>query len=413
MRFCSSSATRASIFLILFCVILVPVSLYGQTDDRALAIADRVMQSLGGAGAWDSTRNLVFTFAVQDAGEVLTERTHFWDKWDQQHRVEGVTNEGQRYVVVENLESKTGKAWLDGEPVSGEALDNWLERAYAMWVNDTYWFLMPYKLTDPGVHLSWEGEETIGEKTYDRLHLSFEHVGLTPGDQYWAWIDRETGLMDRWAFVLEGQEPPARAYLWKPWRPYGNIMLASERVPPEGGRSIVFRDIAVPAELPASVFTSPEAPKVTTLVIRAVSRDAKIIGSGVGGARITVRDADSGKLLVEGLQTGGTGDTGSIVREPHPRDGVVYDTEGAASFLATVLLDTPTRVTIEAVGPLDHPQAAASASKTMMVLPGESVRGEGILLEIHGFIIEILDAEPRGGETTGEQLYVRVRLRMT
>lgn len=411
MRFCASSLIQATLFLVAISAATPP--LHAQTDERAVAVAQRVMTALGGQQAWDETRYLVFTFAVQEGETVLAERTHYWDKWSQQHRVQGTTREGQQYVVIEDLQSKSGRAWLDGKALEDGPLQEWLDRAWSMWVNDTYWLLMPYKLLDPGVNLVWEGEETIGDTTYDKLHLSFENVGLTPGDQYWAWVNRDTGMMDRWAFILEGQEPPARVYEWRPWRPYGEVMLATERIPIEGDRRIVFRDLAAPESLPGSLFTALEAPEATTLVIRATSRDAKIIGSLVGGASVTVRNADTGELLAQGVQTGGTGETTRIINEPHPRDGTIYDTPGAASFLATILLDEPTRVTIEAEGPLDYPQALGRATKTMLVVPGEDVRGEGILLEIHGFIVEILESELRDGATTGEQLYARVRLRMT
>lgn len=412
MRFCSSSPRQATFFLVLILAIL-SLPLHAETDPRAIEIADRALEAMGGQQGWDDTRYLVFTFAVQEGDDVLVERTHFWDKREQRHRVQGTTRDGEDFVVIETLGSNAGEAWLGDVRLEGEVLAEWLERAYSMWVNDTYWLLMPYKLRDPGVNLSWEGEETIGDSTYDKLHLSFENVGLTPGDQYWGWFNRETGLMDRWAFILEQQEPPARVYEWTPWRPFGPLMLATDRVPLEGSRGIVFRDLATPASLPPTIFTAPDAPEVTTLVIRATSRDAKIIGSGVGGARITVRNAENGEVLAQGIQAGGTGDTGTIIRTPQPRDGTIYDTPGAASFLATFLLDAPTRVTIEAEGPLDYPQALGKATKTMLVAPGEDVRGEGIILEIHGFIVEILDAELRDGQTTGEQLYVRVRLRMT
>lgn len=412
MRFCSSLTRQATPFLFLLLAIIAQ-PLRADSDERALAVAERAMKAMGGEEAWSSTRFLLFTFAVQDGEKVLVERTHFWDKRDHRHRVQGTTREGESFVVIENIETKTGKAWLDGEPLEGDQLGEWLKRAWSMWVNDTYWLLMPYKLTDPGVNLSWEGEETIDGTTYDELHLSFENVGLTPGDQYWAWFNRETGLMDRWAYILEGQEPPAKAFEWKPWRPFGNIMLATARVPAEGTRRIVFRDLAVPHSLPESIFTSLEAPEVTTLVIRATSRDAKIIGTHVGGATIDVYNAGTNELLAAGRQMGGTGSTDAIIREPHARHGTVYDTADAASFLATILLDETTMVRIEAEGPFDFPEAGGKASKTLLVVPGKDVRGEGILLEVHGFIVEILDAEVRPGSETGERLWVRARLRMT
>ena len=45
--------------------------------------------------------------------------------------------------------------------------------AYAIWVNDTYWLLMPYKMKDPGVTLAYDGEEGKGDENVGKvvLHL--------------------------------------------------------------------------------------------------------------------------------------------------------------------------------------------------------------------------------------------------
>lgn len=132
----------------------------------------------------------------------------------------------------------------------------------------------------------------------------------------------------------------------------------------------------------------------TTVTVRAISRDAKVIGSGVGGARITIRDVATGKVLAEGMQEGGTGDTKAIMSEPHARNGQPYSGETAASFVATIDLAEPTVVEITAAGPLKYPQAMQKASKTMLLVPGQHITGEGILLEIHGFIIDIQQSQP-------------------
>ncbi len=134
-----------------------------------------------------------------------------------------------------------------------------MKNAYAAWINDTYWLLAPYKLRDPGVTLAHAGQETVDGVAYDKLHLSFEGVGLTPGDQYWMYVHPETGLVDRWAYVLEGQEPPPTAWEWQGWERYGpGIMLADQRVQPEGGRELPLAPISVPDELPDPVFESPD-----------------------------------------------------------------------------------------------------------------------------------------------------------
>jgi hypothetical protein len=226
----------------------------------ASAIADQVMTALGGKPAWDGTHYLRFTFAGR--------RTHHWDKWTGRHRLEGTTQDGKKYVVLENINTHEGQAWLDGKKVEGDELKTWLDRGYGAWVNDTYWLLMPYKMKDPGVNLESAGTEQIDGKTYDKLHLTFGKVGLTPGDQYWAYINRDTHLMDRWAYLLQDQPRDAAptAWLWQGWHKVGKIMLAPDRTQVGADRKLPLADLAVFDTLPDAVFTSPdpvaaEAPK--------------------------------------------------------------------------------------------------------------------------------------------------------
>jgi hypothetical protein len=139
----------------------------------------------------------------------------------------------------------------------------------------------------------------------------------------------------------------------------------------------------------------------TTVTVRAVSRDAKAIGTMVGGAHISIRNAATGALLAEGVQLGETGDTKKIMVEPHERFGTRFGTEGTASFVATIDIDTPTLIEVTAEGPLKYRHAMQKASKTLMVVPGQHIVGEGLLLEIHGFVIDFTEVSPE-----------RIRMRM-
>src|SRR6185369_14969685 len=185
-----------------------PPTMAADADPHADQVAAQMLEALGGKEAWDNTRYLHWTFAGR--------RAHTWDKWTGQHRVEGEDKEHRKYVIITNLNTKEGKGWLDGKPATGDDLKQMLEISYGTWVNDSYWLLMPYKVKNPGVHLTYAGEETIDGKAYDKLHLSFGKVGLTPGDEYWAWIDKSTHLMDRWAFHLESMKPdePPTPWAW-------------------------------------------------------------------------------------------------------------------------------------------------------------------------------------------------------
>jgi len=217
----------------------------------AESVAAHVMQALGGQQAWDNTHYIHFNFVGR--------RTHWWDKWSGRHRVEWDSKEKQHYVVLENVNTKEGKAWLDGKPLDGDKAKEALENAYGAWVNDTYWLIEPYKLRDPGVNLAYDGEEAIDGKTYDKLALSFGKVGLTPGDRYWVYVNRDTGLVDRWAYILQDmpKEGPPTVWKWEGWQKYGSIMLAPHRTQVGTDRKLELSDIAVMDKLPDSVFTSP------------------------------------------------------------------------------------------------------------------------------------------------------------
>lgn len=238
-------------------ILLAALAMFATAALPALAqptadqIADQVQQALGGKEAWDNTHFLRFSFAGR--------RTHTWDKWTGRHRLEGQTPEGKPYVVLSNINTHEGDAWIDGQKLEGDAKKEWLEKAYGAWVNDTYWLLMPYKLRDPGVNLSYAGKAEIDGVQYDKLALSFGKVGLTPGDRYWAYINPTTHRMDRWEFVLQDQPADAKPSQWKweGWQRYGKILLAPMRTQVDGDRKLELGNIQVLDTLPDSVFTTP------------------------------------------------------------------------------------------------------------------------------------------------------------
>src|SRR5574341_2563882 len=64
-------------------------------DAKAQALADRVMQALGGGDAWNKIHYLRFDFAVDRGGKNVTRRSHTWDKWTGRYRLEATTREGE------------------------------------------------------------------------------------------------------------------------------------------------------------------------------------------------------------------------------------------------------------------------------------------------------------------------------
>lgn len=156
-----------------------------------------------------------------------------------------------------------------------------------------------------------------------------------------------------------------------------------------------------------------EAQETTTRVmIRALAHDGKLIGSGVGGARITVIDARTGSLLAQGIQEGETGDTEKIMLESHDRGEDIYSTEGAAGFLAEIEISEPTQVRIQAEGPLAATHGIQRASRTMLLVPGVDILGDGVILELYGFTVELEEPTESPKEFAGQEIPVRARVTM-
>ncbi len=151
--------------------------------------------------------------------------------------------------------------------------------------------------------------------------------------------------------------------------------------------------IALAAHLPTVARGQETTSTTTQILVRVLSHDAKLIGSNVGGARVTIRNLATGQILVEGIHEGGTGDTELIVERPRTRGAKTFDTPGAAGFLSSLDLEGPTRLQIEAEGPLGFPDQLQRSSKTLLVFPGQDVVGEGVVLELNGFTIDI-DTQP-------------------
>jgi len=227
------------------------------SDPKAVAIADQVMDALGGKPAWDATRFLRFDFAVEVKGKPVMSRSHWWDKHTGRYRVEGKTKEGDAYLVLMNLNTKQGEAWLNGKRLVGDEEKKVLDKGYGAWVNDTYWLLMPYKMRDPGVILGLAGTAKGEGATWDKVTLAFDGVGLTPKDHYWAYVNEKTHLVDRWEYVLQGQKGPPMTFDWSDWKRYGKIMLAPEKVNAKEKEKILFPVLVVPETIPDTVFTSP------------------------------------------------------------------------------------------------------------------------------------------------------------
>lgn len=223
-----------------------------EVDPEGRAIAEFAIEAMGGQAAWDGTRHLSWKF--------FGGRQHYWDKWSGDIRIEvseGEDREGNRRpatLTLMNINTRKGRAWSDGEEVAGEQLDEMLAGGWRAWVNDSYWMFMPYKLLDPGVNLTYMGEDLMeDDRAADVLQLTFESVGVTPDNKYLIYVARDTGLVEQWSyFPTREASEPGFTRPWADWERFGGIMLATNH-----GRGADWQ-IAVYDELPAGLYTDPD-----------------------------------------------------------------------------------------------------------------------------------------------------------
>jgi len=195
------------------------------SDPRAIELAHATMAAMGGWEAWQSVRTITWTF--------FGIRTHVWDRRTGDLRITMDRKDRRPPVRIEmNLRTGEGRAWEGDVEVTGEAeLAKFLDQGRSMWVNDSYWLLMPYKLKDAGVTLTWIGPGTTADgRAADRIDLTFEDVGLTPQNRYRVYVDRDTKLVSQWDFYAEADdEEPMFRTPWRDWRPFGPIRLSGDR----------------------------------------------------------------------------------------------------------------------------------------------------------------------------------------
>ncbi len=200
---------------------LDPKSDPGGTDRKALKIADEVMRAMGGQSAWDATHYLSWNF--------FGNRTLLWDKWTGDVRIEWLKK--PRKVIVNVLTGK-GKVLLHGvEQTHPDTLAKYLQMGKEVWINDSYWLVMPFKLRDPGVTLRYQGEHPTDEgQKADLLQMTFSKVGVTPENKYQVWVDKKTHLITQWAYFEKYMdEKPKFQQSWTDYQRYGQILLSSGR----------------------------------------------------------------------------------------------------------------------------------------------------------------------------------------
>ncbi len=152
-------------------------------------------------------------------------------------------------------------------------------------------------------------------------------------------------------------------------------------------------------------------PQPTVVLVRVVAHGAMVLGREVGGARVTITEVATGQILATGLQEGGSGDQNQIMRTPHMIEEPVYSSRPSAVFTTTLQLHKPTLVEISAEGPLAYPAASQKASKTLLLMPGQDLTHDGIVLHLYGYLVQIERPTPHEPLIAKDDVKLRASVR--
>lgn len=213
-----------------------------QSDPAAIELADSVMAAMGGRENWDETRFISWNF--------FGRRNLVWDKKEGRVRIESIPDSTIYLVDVDDLK---GRVQIKGKEITApDSLQKLLERAKSIWINDSYWLIMPFKLKDTGVTLKYLGEDTtlLGRRA-NVLELTFEDVGDTPENKYRVYVDVKDNLVKQWAYYKNAsQDSASQIWPFDNYKWYGDIMLSADRSDNKGPRNV-----RVDEKLPGSLFS--------------------------------------------------------------------------------------------------------------------------------------------------------------
>ncbi len=212
------------------------------SDPAAIELADSIMKAMGGRQNWDNTRFISWNF--------FGNRDLIWDKASGKVRIES-RKDTITYLV--NINTLEGRVRIKGqELVEKDSLEKMLLKAKSIWINDSYWLVMPFKLKDTGVKIKYLGEETLANGTQcNVLELTFKDVGNTPQNKYRLYVDLSDNLIIQWAYYSQATQDSANFVRpWDNYKKYGSILLSADRS--DGGGP---KNVEVDQNLAETIFT--------------------------------------------------------------------------------------------------------------------------------------------------------------
>ncbi|WP_297335804.1 hypothetical protein [Algoriphagus sp.] len=196
-----------------------------QAEEKSETLPMKVAQAYG-IDQWDQVKTIEYTWNVQRDSATVFSRN--W-KWNVKDRTVGYTGADTSYTYSLDLPTDS------------------LPEADKGFINDKYWFMMPFQLAwDQGY--TFETEENASSplkgSPSTKLTIIYNSAdGYTPGDAYDLYLD-ENHMILEWTF-RRGNGDQGATWTWENVQDFGPIKLALDHKNALGEKFIWFTDVKV------------------------------------------------------------------------------------------------------------------------------------------------------------------------
>lgn len=170
----------------------------GIPSPEADALAEKMLQAVNKT-AWDSTALVSWTFRGG--------HHYLWDKERNFVRVDWDDKQ-----VLLHTKTVTGKAFENGQEVTGDAANELIQTAWKLFCNDSFWMSAPFKVFDPGTSRSLATDD----EGRQGLMITYQSGGVTPGDAY-LWFLDENGMPQSYKMWVSIIPIGGLAFTWEDW----------------------------------------------------------------------------------------------------------------------------------------------------------------------------------------------------
>ena len=240
---------RISSKLFVIFLMTLGLSARAQNPEKATELIEASEKAMGGREAFNKIRHLNWNFF---GARVLT-----WDKYTGDVRIDF---QKENSVYLFNINTPGGKFLKEGVEVTDPTEKAELyKKGREIWINDSYWLIMPWKMKDEGVTTTYLGQKNSPlDELSDVIEMTFAPTaGVTPDNKYLVYLNPETHLVSAWSYFPSQEDAAPRFTMpWLDYIEYEGVLISANR----GERKL--SPVHVYSKLSKKIYTTFDKPKI-------------------------------------------------------------------------------------------------------------------------------------------------------